>query len=254
MTCSGRSTATLPASSGDRSEAQAWPAGPATHRSRRRVSRPAWYGSRAPGHRLGYRPSGNLFRKRSTCSVPPRSIPISISSDRRCHPRRADARNRRCQEWPPLPVPGRGIVCPLVTSLGSADSASSEQCEDRGGHQDPPPPPARPGGAHGPGPPSSSTCRSGRTPPTSAGFSRSPTPGSLRSPGRFTFSSRSPARASGRAAPRSSTTRSSGSAKRNWHRRGPGREAAGRDHVDVQGYPPRKRANPSRSCRWMTGR
>ena len=26
--------------------------------------------------------------------------------------------NRRCQEWPP-PVPVPGIVCPLVTSLGS---------------------------------------------------------------------------------------------------------------------------------------
>ena len=34
MTCSRRSTATLPASSGDRAEAQAWPAGPVTRRSR----------------------------------------------------------------------------------------------------------------------------------------------------------------------------------------------------------------------------
>jgi len=34
MTCSGRLAATLPASSGDRPEAQTWPAGPATRRSR----------------------------------------------------------------------------------------------------------------------------------------------------------------------------------------------------------------------------
>lgn len=36
------------------------------------------YGS-VPSHQAGYQPGGNLFRKRSTCSVPSRSIPISIS-------------------------------------------------------------------------------------------------------------------------------------------------------------------------------
>ena len=50
-------------------------------------------------------------------------------SDRRCHPRIEDARNRRCQEWPP-PVPVPGIVCPLGTSLGS-ETGPGERCSAR---------------------------------------------------------------------------------------------------------------------------
>ena len=54
MTCSGRSTATLRASSGDRAEAQTWPAGPAARRSRheQKPDEPWHGGTRAAAWRL----------------------------------------------------------------------------------------------------------------------------------------------------------------------------------------------------------
>ena len=45
----------------------------------RQKSESAWCERRAPSRQLGYCPGGNLFWKRSTCSVSPRRTPISIS-------------------------------------------------------------------------------------------------------------------------------------------------------------------------------